>query len=125
MRKIEQQTATLTKGEVPPIFRLRGAIPVRKSLDDPRSEDDAPVGAALVWHHRKRVLQRSVKKIKWVLRAISSAVERFVHIEDVSGSNPLLPTIKFLKAHRKVAPFCFEARETPCPYRQCVVFASK
>jgi hypothetical protein len=26
-------------------------------------------------------------------RAISSAVERFVHIEDVSGSNPLSPTI--------------------------------
>ena len=26
-------------------------------------------------------------------RAISSAVERFVHIEDVSGSNPLSPTM--------------------------------
>src|SRR5690606_25176802 len=33
------------------------------------------------------------QSLKAAHRVISSAVERFVHIEDVSGANPLSPTI--------------------------------
>jgi hypothetical protein len=41
------------------------------------------------------------------IRAISSAVERFVHIEDVSGSNPLSPTMFFEGAPQTGAPSAF------------------
>jgi hypothetical protein len=44
-----------------------------------------------------------------VHRAISSAVERFVHIEDVSGSNPLSPTIHSTKDDPSGSSFAFLA----------------
>ncbi len=43
--------------------------------------------------------------------AISSAVERFVHIEDVSGSNPLSPTIPFLTGGPCGRPLSFPASD--------------
>ncbi len=48
---------------------------------------------------------RLISPREWV---ISSAVERFVHIEDVSGSNPLSPTIQF-KARPQRRAFSLEA----------------
>ena len=45
------------------------------------------------------------QSLKAAHRVISSAVERFVHIEDVSGSNPLSPTITSPRFRHTYQPF--------------------
>ena len=62
----------------------------------------------------KKGLQRRWRQAKTPQRVISSAVERFVHIEDVSGSNPLSPTMFLQGVPPKGAPCHFRA---PVPGR--------
>src|SRR5829696_8508411 len=88
------------------MVRVAGSNPVFRSLA-------AVCGVGHRWRHGRVVRQGSAKPCTPVrfrvpplgsaknVRAISSGGERFLDAEEVSGSNPLSPTLGFLLDQRK------------------------